>query len=269
MENRKQEIRNRELVNARLIRCFQLAGLKFSVPGVLLSILFACLVVSAWAQTNPAVVAGAEHVFIRRGPGTEFPPFATLMEGSTVEIQEMHGEWARILTASGQSGYVKSNFLALPGEERAPSATAPPRPVPPAATPGRSQAAAVQELTEENKNLTAQVGQLQEELAALKARAEVTPTSVATVGPVAVDADKLHTDLARLTAAVEQLQKRLDVEPPRVNVSPLPNLPVDASVRVVTSTAILLAAIGLCVGWLLGNAFGRRQERGRRPRVRL
>jgi hypothetical protein len=269
MENRKQEIRNREPVNARLIRRFQLVGLRFSVLGFLFSIFFVGLVVSAGAQGNTAVVAGAEHVFIRRGPGTEFPPFATLTEGSSVEIQEMHGEWARVLTASGQSGYVNSNFLTLPGEHRAPPAAAPPRAVPPTATPARSEAAAVHQLTEENKNLTAQIGQLQEELATLKARAEITPASVPTTTPVALDVEKLHADLTRLTSAVEGLEKRLDIEPPRVSVSPLPNLPADGPVRVVTSTTILLAAIGLCVGWLLGNTFGRRQERARRPRVRL
>jgi SH3-like domain-containing protein len=246
-----------------------LARWKFSVPAFLLSIFFAGLVVSVWAQANTAVVAGAEHVFIRRGPGTEFPPFATLTEGSSVEIQGMHGEWARVLTASGQSGYVRSNFLALPGEHRAPPAVTPPRAAPAAATPARSEAAAVRQLTEENKSLTAQIGQLQEELAASKARAEATPVSVPTTAPADVDAEKLHSEVARLTTAVEHLEKRLDAQPPPLNVSPLPNLPAEGPVRVVTSTTILLAAIGLCVGWLLGNAFGRRHERGRRPRVRL
>jgi hypothetical protein len=263
---------NREPVNVgRADALHRLAGWKFPVFHFrfLILVLSALFSGFAWAQTNTAVVAGAAHVFIRRGPGTEFPPFATLTEGSSVEIQKMHGEWARVLTASGQSGYVKSNFLALPGEHRAPLATASPRAVPPTATPARSEAASVHQLTEENKSLTAQIGRLQEELVTLKARAEVTPASAATAAPVAVDVEKLHADLRRLTAAVEQLEKRLDVEPPRVSVSPLPNLPADGPVRVVTSTTILLAAIGLCVGWLLGNAFGRRQERARRPRVRL
>jgi uncharacterized protein YraI len=223
----------------------------------------------AWAQANSAVVAGAAHVFIRRGPGTEFPPFATLARGTRVEIQEMHGEWARVLTASGQSGYVNSNFLAIPGEHRAPPAAAPARAVPPVAAPAVSEAAEVHRLTEENKGLTAQIGQLQEQLAGLKALAEATPAPAATTAPVGLDVEKLQTDVMRLTAAVEQLEKRLDVEPARVSVSPLPSLPADGPARVVSSTTILLAAIGLCVGWLLGNAYGRRQERARRPRVRL
>jgi hypothetical protein len=273
MSNRKCEMANGDHAR-RKDAGDRLAGLKFPIFHIF-HFRFVILVVvalsfgPAWAQANTAVVAGAEHVFIRRGPGTEFPPFATLAEGTSVEIQEMHGEWARVLTASGQSGYVNSNFLALPGEHRAPPAAAPPRAMPPAATPPRSEVAAVRQLTEENKSLTAQIGQLQEELAALKARGEVTPASAATAAPAALDVEKLHADLTRLTAAVEQLEKRLDVEPPRVSVSPLPSLPPDGPVRVVTSTTILFAALGLCVGWLLGNAFGRRQERARRPRVRL
>jgi uncharacterized protein YraI len=260
----------REPVNARRGDALhRSAGSKFAVFHFrfVIPVLLALSVGLAWAQTNTATVAGAAHVFIRRGPGTEFPPFATLAEGSTVEIQEMHGEWARVLTASGQSGYVKSNFLALPGEQHAPQAAAPPHAAAPAVTPARSEAAAVQQLTEENKNLTAQIGQLQEELTALKAGA--TPVSVPTAAPAALDVEKLQADLTRLTATVDQLEKRLQAQPPQLNVSPLPNLPADGPVRVVTSTTILLAAIGLCVGWLLGNAFGRRQERSRRPRVRL
>ncbi len=276
MANWRCEIGNRKPVNAGWPETFpRMAGLKLPVshfPFVIMLLVAGALSV-AGAQPNSAVVTGAQHVFIRRGPGTEFPPFATLVEGSTVEIQEMRGEWTRVLTASGQSGYVNSTFLALPSERRGrPAATvgAPARSAAAAATPARPQAAAVSALTEENKNLTAQVHQLQEELAALKAQAEVTPPAASpTAAPPAVDLDKLHDELAHLGAAVEQLNKRLEIEPPRVNVAPLSDLPVDGHGRVVTSTAILLAAIGLCVGWLVGNAFGRRQERGRRPRVRL
>lgn len=276
MANWKWEIGNRKPVNTGWPVIFpRLAALKLPVshlPSVIVLVVAGALSV-AGAQPNSAVVTGAQHVFIRRGPGTEFPPFATLMEGSTVEIQEMRGEWARVLTASGQSGYVNSTFLVLPSERRTrPAATAgaPTRSAPAAVTPVRPQAAAAPALTEENRNLTAQVHQLQEELAALKAQAQATPPAATpTAAPPAVDLDKLHDDLAHLGTAVEQLNKRLETEPPRVNVAPLLNLPADGYGRAVTSTAILLAAVGLCLGWLLGNAFGRRQERGRRPRVRL
>ncbi len=266
---------NGEPANAQPARqAGALAGLKFQISHFRLVILFALMAnvaAAVWAQGNTAVVTGAEHVFIRRGPGTEFPPFATLMEGSTVEVQELHGEWARVLTASGQSGYVKSNFLGLPGERSA--ASTPPGPAPvatraPAAPTAQSPAAVARALTEENQKLTAQIEDLQQQLAALKAQAEATPAVTPT--PVAAaDTDRLSAELARLNTTVQQLQQRLENEPPRVNVSPLPNLPTDAPAHVVTSTTILLTVVGLCLGWLIGNAYGRRQERGRRPRVRL
>ncbi len=266
----KREPANTEPLPRPLVLC-RLKSHVVHLGFVLLLATLASFAAAAWAQGNTAVVTGAEHVFIRRGPGTEFPPFATLMEGSTVEVQEMHGEWARVLTASGQSGYVKSNFLGLPGERSTASTPSGPAAVAtraPAAPTAQSPAAVARALTEENQKLTAQIEDLQQQLAALKAQAEATPTAAPTPA-AAVDADRLGAELARLNATVQQLQQRLETEPPRVNVSPLPSLPADAPAHVVTSTTILLAVVGLCLGWLIGNAYGRRQERGRRPRVRL
>src|SRR5574337_1505652 len=115
----------------------RVSGTRFAAPRFRASI--TCLLVSlatataTWAQGNTAVITGAEHVFIRRGPGTEFPPFATLSQGATVEIQEMLGEWARIRTVTGQSGYVRSTFLSPIGER--PPAPPPPRAAVSTATP--------------------------------------------------------------------------------------------------------------------------------------
>ncbi len=63
-----------------------------------------------------AIVTGTEKVFVRRGPGNEFPPFASIPSGSTVEVQDTLGDWTRISTASGQVGYVATQFLSFPGE---------------------------------------------------------------------------------------------------------------------------------------------------------
>ncbi|MFI5398132.1 MAG: SH3 domain-containing protein [Candidatus Binatia bacterium] len=248
----------------------------FPAPRSLFSIAFVfllCWGTVVWAQGNTAIVTGADHVFIRRGPGTGFPPFATLSEGATVEIQEMQGEWARVLTANGQSGYVNSTFLSLPGEHPAkPSAVAMPATTPTAAsTPVEHQSAALRTLTEQNKSLSAEVRRLQDELATMKSQAEVMPSPAPTSAPVANEFERLHSDLARLGAAVEHLQRRLDVETsaPRENVAPSMAAPPEGVQRMTASTAGLLAAIGFCIGWLLGNAYGRRHERGRRPRVRL
>lgn len=227
---------------------------------------------AAGAQGNTAVVTGAEHVFIRRGPGTEFPPFANLSEGAKVEIQEMRGEWARVLTASGQSGYVRSNFLALPAEQRpAPGAltlpTAPARatfptlgPTPRAVTPQRSPDHAGSPTPEDRR--------MQDEPTPPKIGAEQVPTPLPSAAPSASECEKLHADMVRLNAAVEQLQRRCDVDAPRENAISLAAASVEGGSMLI-STGILVGVIGLGIGWLLGGAYGRRQERGRHPRIRL
>jgi uncharacterized protein YgiM (DUF1202 family) len=69
--------------------------------------------VAVSGQTNMATVTGADRLAVRRGPGKQFPPFASLTAGSKVEVEELQGEWARIVTGSGQRGYVHSNFLSI------------------------------------------------------------------------------------------------------------------------------------------------------------
>ncbi len=224
---------------------------------------------TAWGQGNTAVVTGADRVFVRRGPGTEFPPFATLTDGSTVEVLEMQGEWSRVKTANGQVGYMHSNFLALPSEagaaarraptEARPQPTAVPTPHP---TP-HTDTAALTAATERNKALEAQVSALQDELTALKNRPTPVPEVVPT--PVAGNAetDELRAELKRLTAAVEGLQQRGGGGAPGEAV------PTESPEHGVASTALLLGGVGLLIGWLLGAAYGRNQERGRRSRIRF
>ncbi|GIW43836.1 MAG: hypothetical protein KatS3mg077_1118 [Candidatus Binatia bacterium] len=66
----------------------------------------------AWATT--AIITGTEWVFVRRGPGNQFPPFARIPSGSTVEVQEVRDDWAQIITASGQVGFIHVRFLSFP-----------------------------------------------------------------------------------------------------------------------------------------------------------
>lgn len=66
------------------------------------------------AHATTAIVTGTEWVFVRRGPGNQFPPFARVPSGSTVEVQEIEGDWARIITASGQVGFIHKKFLSFP-----------------------------------------------------------------------------------------------------------------------------------------------------------
>lgn len=234
--------------------------------------LLAGAVTGASGQGNTAVVTGAERVFVRRGPGTEFPPFATLTDGSTVEVQEMQGEWSRVRTASGQVGYVHSNFLALPSEASSAATAEVPR-VHPTAAPtarptARTDSGALNAATEKNKALEAQVAALQEELTALKSRPAAPPEPAPTAA--SAESDALRAELKRLTAAVEGLKQHEGAGAPPIEAPAAPGVaPSEPPERGVASTALLLGAVGLLIGWLLGAAYGRNQERGRRSRIRF
>lgn len=229
----------------------------------------------AWAQGNTAVVTGTERVFVRRGPGTEFPPFATLTKGSAVEVQEMQGEWSRVKTAGGQVGYVHSNFLALPSEAGSAAVAetphAQPTPHPTALPVSRPDAAAVSALsalTEKNKGLEAQLSALQDELTALKNRTAQPTTAAPTPVAASSDAEELRAEIKRLTAAVEGLQRQSGGAPSS-NDAPATSAAAEGPERTVPSTALLLGVLGLLVGWLGGAAYGRGKERGRRSRIRF
>ena len=73
----------------------------------------ALLVFQHPASAQQAATVSTEQLYVRRGPGAEFPPFATLGRGDRVEVHEVRGEWARIVTGNGQTGYVRSDFLSL------------------------------------------------------------------------------------------------------------------------------------------------------------
>jgi uncharacterized protein YgiM (DUF1202 family) len=226
-----------------------------------------------WGQGSTVVVTGTKRVMVRRGPGTAFPPFAALTNGSVVEVLEMRGEWSRVKTAGGQVGYVNSNFLALPSEAgpaagaeaplQTPTATPLPRPT------ARSDTAALNTLTERNKALEAQVSALQEELTALKNRPTPTAQPTPTVAVVTSDTEELRTELRRLTGAVEGLQKRVSTNPPSNDAAAAGGPPVEVPERSVSSTALVLGALGLLLGWVGGITYGRTQERGRRSRIRF
>ena len=253
-----------------------------------------------WGQgNNTALITGAERVLIRRGPGRKFPPFAALTEGSAVEVQEMQGEWSRVKTASGQVGYVHSNFLALPSEAGAaatPQPAAQPTPQPtaqptlrptvqptlrptaqptpqPTAQPtpqptARSDSAALNVLTEKNKALEGQVSALQAELSALKSRTAL-PAEPAPTAAASSDAVEMRAELKRLTAAVEGLRQRVGGSAPSGEAPAASTASAEPPDRNVSPAALLLGAVGLLTGWLLGAAYGRNQDRGRRSRIRF
>ena len=95
------------------------------------------------AAEEPATVAGAERVLLRRGPGTEFQAFDTLKRGQRVHVEEVTGVWALVQTEAGQHGYMHGFYLQQADGTRVASAP------PPTATaaPGAGRVAAGLDMT--------------------------------------------------------------------------------------------------------------------------
>lgn len=222
-----------------------------------------------WPQSKPAIVEGTSQLFIRRGPGTEFPPFATLTGGSQVQVEELRDQWARVTTASGQVGYVHVKFLRMI-EDQPPTAAPPPTIQP---TVGRP---ATREPTPDLPPATrTPAGRRREPTSDVPA----TPTEEAVQGstppptPTAVEASMLSTrpragggteaELRRLADVVEALNRRFDQR------LPIPEGAADEPTSAVSGGAVLLGLVGGIIGWLLGATYQRNKERGRRSRIRL
>lgn len=223
------------------------------------------------AQAQPAVVEGTTQLFIRRGPGTDFPPFATLTGGSQVEVQERRGSWARVTTASGQVGYVHTKYLRVLEDEAAkPTATKPTTPQPTvAATSPRPTRPASAPMTPTRRRRAA-------EAAATPTDPSPTPDTTDTSSPAPTETrpwlpakpanGNVQREIERLSEAVEALNRRLDQRFPLPDGITTP--PGDATAGV-SGGAVLLGLVGVFVGWFLGATYQRNKERGRRSRIRL
>jgi hypothetical protein len=207
------------------------------------------------AEDTEAVVT-ARRLFLRRGPGTEFPPYSTIGEGSTVRVQEFHGKWARVTTSSGQTGYVHGDFLRLLDKQPEAVALAPAQ----AAEDVPEDDAALSEALQRNKELEGQVQELRDRLAAVEAAsADEAPAQAA---------EPEGTELARLAAAVASLEARFDQARPAGSVRVVHPNPMPEAETSLYGNAILFGILGLAVGWAAGS-YVRRSERGRRSRIRL
>lgn len=274
--------------------------------GIVALALSTVLVHVAVAQPSTVAFVGADRLALRRGPGKEFPPFDSLKAGSRVEIEEIEGEWARVITPNGQRGYVHSNFLQIPGEPApaaAPGQESPrplptatvPRPTerkrPPTPSPTRTQkkratatpswtatrradaaAAAATPTAERSRQLTEEVNTLSARNAALEAELRAALDTVAALkGGAAASTPAAGADvsdeLIRLTAIVNALQKQLEAQTARAGTGTIS--PV-ADVRQGLSSATVGAGVlGIAVGWVLGTLLGRRADRSRRGRIRF
>jgi hypothetical protein len=112
---------------AAIMQALPLAGLSVAVVVVGAALLFRAQTesVSAMITIHPAQAGEIRHVAVddlkvRQGPTNAQPVLALLDRFSTVQVMDSvaDGEWARILTPTGVTGYVPTRFLfGGPGEE--------------------------------------------------------------------------------------------------------------------------------------------------------
>ena len=217
--------------------------------ALLLAILLVVAAQATAAETTPAIVAGAELVYVRRGPGINFQAFATIARGQPVEVERLEGTWAFVRLPSGQTGYVHSTYLSFPGESRA-AVLVMATPTP-ATTAEPEAAATANPATAQPSNTAAEVGPAAEE-----------PPAPAPPAPN-VDVAALHDEIKQLTVTVNGLQKQLKEEQAAAG-------PHDGEHLWLSPTSVtLLVAMALLIGWLAGGAYGRQSERSRRSRIRF
>jgi hypothetical protein len=205
------------------------------------------------AAAGSAVIRGATTLNVRSGPGREYPSFATLTEGSTVEVQATQGSWARVRTAAGEIGYVHKAFLVpLEPEEAAP----------PAEESGSEKVSGSEELD------AVPATPVPEQAVEGEAAGE----RPAAPSDVLAGQQRLERLVESLRADVKQLADAVR-ERGSVAISEPAATPMRVGVTAVDATdsgsLLGLSIIGLVAGFVLGAIYGRRQERGRRTRVRF
>jgi len=206
------------------------------------------------------VVRGAEALYVREGPGTEYTAFDSLPKGTEVEVQGIEGSWVAIRTPAGRTGYLHSTFLELRGNADV---------VQP--EPQRAEATSRAEAAEAD----AAVEPLAVENPARDQPSENAPTPTVADSPQKESTkenagdgrDELLGDVKRILRLTEELHEELAGQP-RVAASPPPVMNGSTRAPGVAST-LALSGIGLLFGFLMGSVYGRRQERNRRSRVRF
>jgi uncharacterized protein YgiM (DUF1202 family) len=215
------------------------------------SLLIALFALVAWTEAAPgavtATVQGAQALNIRQGPGTEHAVAGNLALGAEVTVEAVEGDWARVRTAGGTTGYVHRTFLRLAAGRTwsdAGSAGTSPTPTPtttPAAEP-------------ETPAVTGQA--VGDEQAATATPAAETPLECAAV----------QARLDRLLRIAEATHAEVTG---RMPAGSLEQSSVDFGKSPGAGPILAIAFAGALFGFMIGTLYGRRQERNKRNRVRL
>jgi len=203
-------------------------------------VLSATIAASAALGQEPgtAKVSGAEVVNVRQGPGLDHPVIGVLRRGQVLDVAGAadDGQWVHVRSAD-IDGFVNGHFLEL-APTPPPTATAAARPP---HSPGQTPAP---------------TGAAPEDLAAAPApppgergAGEIDPELHRQIDQLLSMTDAMHRD-------VKMLQTLQVADPPGDGISGL-------------RSGLGLLLLGAVVGFVIGNIFGRQQERGSRNRVRF
>lgn len=234
-----------------------------AVRCVLVAVLTVVLAVAAYAA-GKATVRGAAAVNVREEPRPDSPAFVTLRKGREVTVEKVLGDWALITLDSGRKGYVRAVFLDLPRGIEIVAGPTPEAPQPAqlvthtaivaTETPAGAGASALptHAAADARDGLEREVAQLRDRLAALESAVVATPAEPSrAVGEAAPIAERPGE--GEPTRAAGALLPTVAEPPERQEIGP----------------SLALAGVGLLVGFLIGAAYGQRQERNRRSRVRF
>jgi uncharacterized protein YraI len=193
------------------------------------------------AAGTTATVRGVEAVNVRRGPGPETASFAMLRKGARVRVEAISGSWAQVTLASGERGYINVAYLDIP-------AGVPTLAEPTAAETGATPSVATPAPAAE----TPAAGQMEQRLE--QALERIRALESARTTPSAADPESTPDRLAETP-----IPRGVELPTPGDDFSDLREI----------GPALALAGVGFVVGFLLGVAYGQRQERHRRSRVRF